>query len=206
MGRANLECECGAVSWEIHESDPRLGIRYVCHCDDCQAYAQFLGAPDRLLDSHAGTDAYQLPASRFQIARGSDQLACVQVTSRPLLRWYCISCRTPVANTYHTSKLSFLSLPIPRTRSSEVDQVLGPSSGHVWTKFGRGDLSDVRQVNIPAMLWRMFSRIVSARWTGDYRSNPLFDPSTAAPIAPPKRLAAAQRSELDEKAKASRGA
>ena len=149
MGLLSLICECGAVTWRLAETAPRSGIRYVCHCDDCQAYAEFLACADRILDEHGGTDAYQLPASRFQIVTGKQQLACVQVTTRPLLRWYCSSCKTPVANTYHTSKLSFLSLPLPRARAEEIDEVLGLSSGHAWTKFARGNVSEALQVNIP---------------------------------------------------------
>lgn len=199
MGLLNLACVCGAVSLQLEETAPRRGVRYVCHCDDCQAYAEFLGSPDAILDPNQGTDAYQLPASRLEIKGGREELACVQVTSRPLLRWYCEKCRTPVANTYHTSKLSFLSLPLPRICGGEVDQVLGKSSGHVWIKFGRGDLSRVRQINIPAMLWRMGSRIIAARISGDYRKNPFFDPVTGLPIAAPRLLTTAERAELDRK-------
>jgi hypothetical protein len=121
----------------------------------------------------------------------------VQVTARPLLRWYCTHCRSPVASTYHTAKLSFISLTVPR--QVEVDAVLGPLAGHVWTKFGRGDLSHIRRVNIPAMLWRMASRIITARLTGDYRNNPFFDPTTSQPIAGPRRLTADERVDLDRK-------
>lgn len=206
MARLNLACRCGAVSWRLEETAPRSGIRYVCHCDDCQAYAEFLGSSDSILDANGGIHAYQLPASRFRLVTGIEELACVQVTRRPLLRWYCRKCRTPVAGTYHTSKLSFLSVTIPCQGSREVDQVLGLSSGHVWTQFGWGDLSSVRQVNIPAMLWRMGSRILTARISGDYRKNPLFDPVTAKPIAPPRRLTGDERAALDAKVQRSHAA
>ena len=200
MPRLDLTCACKGVAWSITETTPRAGIRYVCHCDDCQAYLMFLGRAGDVLDANGGMDAYQLPASAVGIARGQDMLACVQVTARPLLRWYCTRCRTPVAGTYHTARLSFVSLTVPRT--AEADAVLGPSSGHVWTKFGRGDLSRVRQVNIPAMLWRMASRIVTARLTGDYRNNPFFDRTTSRPIAEPRRLTAQERADLDRQVQA----
>ncbi len=203
MSLLKLACECGAVAWRLEETAPRAGIRYVCHCDDCQAYAEFLGRADRVLDAQGGISAYQLPASRFWIDAGKAHLACVQVTRRPLLRWYCGRCRTPVAGTYHTSRLSFLSLTLPRTGTREMDEVLGPSSGHVWTKYGWGDLSQAVQVNIPAMLWRMGSRIARARITGDYRNNPLFDAATR-PIAEPRRLTRDERAELDRRVRRSR--
>lgn len=206
MGQLNLTCACGAVSCCLDERKPPSGIRYICHCDDCQAFATLLGTADRILDEGGGTDAYQLPASRVQITQGRGHLACLQLTSRPLLRWYCDQCRTPVANTYATAKFSFVSLPIPLARRSEADRVLGLPKGHVWTKFGRGDLSRVRQINIPAMLWRMASRIIAARLTGDFRRNPFFDPATARPIATPRQIPKSERAELDRKVQLSSAA
>jgi len=197
VSRLDLTCACNGVAWSITETTPRSGVRYICHCDDCQAYLMFLGRADEVLDANGGMDAYQLPASAVSVARGQDLLACVQVTPRPLLRWYCSGCRTPVAGTYHTAKLSFISLTVQR--GAAADAVLGPPSGHVWTKFGRGDLSQVRQMSIPAILWRMAWRIVKARFTGDYRNNPFFDRATSRPIASPRCLTADERAELDGK-------
>jgi hypothetical protein len=199
MDALTLTCACGITEWCIVETSPRLGIRYICHCDDCQAFAYFTGLAHAILDVNGGTDAYQLPASRLNIISGKDALSCIRMTSGPLLRWYCNHCKTPVANTYGTSKLSFLSLPLSAAPPQARLDALGPSSGHVWTKFGTGDLSAVRQVNIAAMLWRMGSRIIAARITGDFRDNPLFDRKTSRPIAIPRRLAHDERSALDEK-------
>jgi hypothetical protein len=195
----NLTCACAGVSLAIEETSPRTGIRYVCHCDDCQAYAEFLGRSDTALDANGGTDAYQLPASRVRVTGGKPLLACMQATSRPLLRWYCSACRTPVANTYHTSKLSFVALPLSQASDPARDEVLGPSSGHAWTKFAWGDLKGARQIDIPAMLWRIASRILAARLTGDWRNNPFFD-ADGRPISPPRRLTASERAELDREA------
>jgi hypothetical protein len=124
------------------------------------------------------------------------------MTDGRLIRWYCSHCRTPIANTYDTSKLSFLSVPLCALPVERRDEALGPSSGHVWTKFGHGDLSCVKLVSIPAMLWRMASRIASARLSGDYLNNPFFSPTTCKPIYAPCRLTATERSELDRKVKA----
>lgn len=181
----------------MDETSPPTGIRYVCHCDDCQAFACFTGIAASVLDEHGGTDVYQLPASRLRVVEGREHLACVQVTPRPLLRWHCSRCRSPVANTYHRSQLSFVSLPLCSVSTMERDALLGPPSGHAWTRSGQGDLSGVRQVNLPAMLWRIASRIVSAWLTGDHRCNPLFDPATGKPIVVPRRLTLDERARLD---------
>ena len=171
----------------------------MCHCDDCQAFAHFVGRADSVLDGNGGTDAYHLPASRLAVVRGLDRLACVQMTRRRLIRWYCVTCGTPVANTYDTSRLSFLSLSLSALPAEQRDRQFGPSSGHVWTKFGHGDLSKVKRASIPAMLWRMASRMVSARLSGDHRNNPFFDRATGQPIRTPRRLTPVERAALDRK-------
>lgn len=195
MGTLEFNCACGAVGWELRDVSPQAGIRYICHCDDCQAFARFLGRPE-LLDAHGGTDAWQMPASHLFIARGAAHLASIHLTPRRLLRWYCRDCRFPVANTYDSSRLSFLSLPLAGCDPARADALLGPSAGHVWTKFGTGDLAHVKQVNIPAMLYRMLSRILRARLTGDWRNNPLFDRETGTPLSPPQRLTPQERAGL----------
>jgi hypothetical protein len=200
MAELDFYCACGAVRGVLRGPSPRTGIRYVCHCDDCQAFAHFLGEPRRWLDAHGGTDVFQTPASRFEITLGAEHLACVQVTRRPLLRWYAACCRTPIANTYGSGKASFLSLILAGFDPQGCGRLMGPPAGHAWTKFGTGDLRHVRQLNIPAMLLRIGGRLVGARLSGDYRRNPFFDPATGAPVAAPRRLTPDERAALDRQA------
>lgn len=91
-------------------------------------------------------------------------------------------------------------MPLCAALAAQRDEVLGPPSGHVWTKFGQGDLSQMKQLSVVPILWRMTSRMLSARLTGDYRNNPLFDVNTGGPLAAPRRLTSDERSELDSKA------
>lgn len=202
MNRLNLRCSCGAVVWNLNETSPPSGVCYICHCDDCQVFAHFTEHPERVLDANGGTEAYQLPASQVNISKGLEHLACIHVTSRRLLRWHCSICKTPVANTYNNSKLSFISIPLCGAIASERDEILNPSSGHVWTKFGKGDLSKLEKYSIPRILWRMISRIVRARVSGDYRNNLFFDKYSGEPISKPYSLSADERHDLDIKARA----
>lgn len=204
MPKLDLRCSCGTVTWELIERSPRAGVRYICHCDDCQAYAFYTGQQTEILDAQGGLDAYQLPSSQIRIRTGIEHLACVQMARLPwrlpLLRWHCGSCRTPVAATYHTSKLSFVSASLSAASTADREAVCGPSMGHVWTKFGWGDLSNVRQCNIPAMLWRMGTRITRARLSGDYRNNPFFS-SDGTPLLEPYVLSTLERTGLEAAAK-----
>ena len=198
MADLGFACRCGTVKGALRGVSPANGIRYICHCDDCQAFAWFLEAPG-VMDAHAGTDVFQTAAHRLDITQGREHLACVQVTKRPLLRWYCDDCKTPLANTYGAAQWSFLSVILYGFDPAARDGVLGPPSGHVWTQYAKGDLNGVSQCSIPAMIWRILSRMASARLSGGFRRTPLFDPQTGRPIATPLRLTASMRKALDER-------
>jgi len=42
---------------------PSTGLRFVCYCKDCQAFARFLERAD-VLDPAGGTDIFQMPPAR----------------------------------------------------------------------------------------------------------------------------------------------
>lgn len=198
-GDLDFRCVCGAVYGVLHGVSRDVGIRYVCHCDDCQAYHHHLGAADRL-DANGGTDAYQTNASRLEIIRGLDALATLKIAKlplRPALRWYCRMCRTPLFATYDTGKRSFFVLLLANTDAETSNRLLGPSTGLVWRKFAAGDVSDRKNANLGAILWRIASRQISARLTGDHRNTPLFDPDTGAPIAMWHQLTPDERAAAD---------
>jgi hypothetical protein len=203
-GDLEFRCACGSVTGVLHGVSPRVGIRYTCHCDDCQAYHHYLGASGRL-DPEGGTDAYQTDGSRLKITSGLEKLATLKVAKlplRPALRWYCKDCRTPLFATYDTGKRAFFVLLLATTEANARDRLLGPSTGLVWRKFAAGDVSDRKDANIGAILWRIMRRQVSARISGDYRNTPLFDPKTGAPIAAWRQLTPEERAAADASVKA----
>lgn len=69
-----FQCQCGAIRGAVHESAPPTGRRLVCHCNDCQAFAHYLGKEKLMLDDHAGTHVYQMDSSKFTISKGRDSL------------------------------------------------------------------------------------------------------------------------------------
>lgn len=188
-------CACGEVVGKISDLRVGDGIRYVCHCDDCQVSAYVLGHPEAL-DANGGTSAALLNSSKLKIEKGSDQLSAIRVAnikSRPILRWHCSTCKTPLFNTYDSSRRSFLSFLLKNSDKSECDKLLGPSSGHVWKKYAVGDAAGLKNASIAAILARMVWRQISARLSGDYRNTPLFDRRTGQPIVPPRTISASER-------------
>jgi hypothetical protein len=52
-----LACQCGYVRGVATEVAPNSGFRFICYCQDCQAFARFLERPD-VLDRAGGTYPY----------------------------------------------------------------------------------------------------------------------------------------------------
>jgi Family of unknown function (DUF6151) len=92
-----LACQCGYVRGVATEVAPNSGFRFICYCQDCQAFARFLERPD-VLDRAGGTDIFHMPAGRVKLTAGTDAVRCLQFSSR-VFRWYSDCCRTPIANT-----------------------------------------------------------------------------------------------------------
>lgn len=195
-----FQCQCGAIEGAVRESAPPTGRRLVCHCNDCQAFAHYLGKEKLMLDDHAGTHVYQMDSSKFEITKGQDQLACVTVTGGPLLRWYCATCKTPIANTLSSSRFAFLSLILSGFDRGKTDALLGSAEEHVEVSSGVGDPGKVKTASMPGMLWNLLVRTIKARIHPELRKSPLFDDTTGKPLAKPIKLKPAERLALDEKA------
>src|SRR5215813_798047 len=92
-----LRCRCGHVCGVANNVSPRAGFRFVCYCEDCQAFARFLERPD-ILDTAGGTDIFQMPTGRVKLTAGTDAVRSLQLSSK-VFRWYADCCRTPIGNT-----------------------------------------------------------------------------------------------------------
>jgi len=184
-----IRCRCGHLRGTVANVSPAAGIRVVCYCDDCQAFAERLGRND-VLDAHGGTDIFQLSPAHVTISEGRDRLACLRLTARGPLRWYAACCNTPIGNTLATGRLPFLGLILGciDAESRPLDDLLGPVRLRVMARFARGDLGGLEAherfalSHVLAIIWR----ILRWRIAGDHRRSPFFDPASGAPVSPPE--------------------
>jgi len=153
-----------------------------------------------MLDDHAGTDYYQTDASKFTIAKGRDRLACVTLTGGSLLRWYCATCKTPVANALSSDRFAFVTLYLSGFDRGKANALLKQDVGHLSIGSGVGDLSKVKTASMTALLWKLLVRTVKAQFNPELKKSPLFDATTGKPIAVPIKLTPAERLAIDEKA------
>jgi hypothetical protein len=180
---------------------PSGGNHGVCYCDDCQAFAHFLGRADEILDASGGTDIFQMSPAKVRFTTGLDRLACMRLTRKGLLRWYASCCNTPIGNTLPTAQIPFISLIRPFIAPPgdvSASAALGPVRARVFERFATGDKGAIPKGGPP--LWRVLLRVLRLMLTwrlrGDHWRSPLFDATTGLPIAAPRVLSETERAAL----------
>ena len=183
-----MKCECGGVQGVATDISPETGKRIVCYCDDCQAFANYLGRADSILDEYGGTDIFQTSPNRIRITKGNEHIRCMRLTPKGLHRWYAGCCKTPIGNT--------LSAGVPfvgvihnfMDNKGSRDQDLGPVLAYVLTKFAKASLPEERKQPFPLLLiLKTISRILVWKIKGMNRPSPFFH-TDGTPISEPEIL------------------
>ncbi len=103
----SLRCECGRVQGRV-ETD-QVYVRATCYCHDCQAYARWLDRPG-VVDAQGGTDMVAMNPAAVHITSGSEQIACMSLSGKGILRWYAGCCRTPLGNTPRDAGIAYVGV------------------------------------------------------------------------------------------------
>ena len=194
-----LRCACGKLRGAALGVSPGAGCRVVCYCDDCQAFARFLGRPD-ITDEWGGTDIFQMAPSKVRIISGADALRCMRLSHKGMHRWYCGECMTPVGNT-PSLRVPFVGLIHTfmdhGSDGPAHDDVLGKPLGYVQTKFAVGIMPpSPRGSSLLRVIGRSV-RLLGKWWfTGAGSPSPFFDDQTRAPRSEPRILGPEERRAL----------
>ena len=181
-------CRCGAVRGEIENVGPRAGDFVVCHCTDCQAFANRFDAGDRLFGDGAGTLLYQSRCARMRIESGVDELRCIHLTEEATLRWYAGCCDTPLFNSYKNGKIPYVTTLVGNCDAEARTRLLGEPIGHLFVDDDPACTGPVRRLSMNTLMRRFFVRMVKDIVSGDRRRSALFDPETLEPVSTPMRL------------------
>ena len=156
----------------------------MCHCRDCRAYAHHLGQPSHVLDTTSGTEFIAAPSPDVTFTAVGQNLACLSLTEKGLLRWYAKCCNTPIANTARDWKLPYVGLAHACLAAGpdSVASSFPPIQMHLNVQEARGAP--------PAMGLRKFfallgfvPRMLATKATGGYRHTPFFDQNGAPRVA-----------------------
>lgn len=178
-----LACRCGQVRGRANRIDPREGLRLICYCRDCQAFANHLGRGADILDEAGGTDIYQLAPTKLEITQGMDQVECLRLTDKGLYRWYAACCNTPIANTVSASVPFAGLVTVFVADPSQLDDRLGPIRARVQVKSATGPLPEAPphcQGTLRYML-RLGRKMLSWKFTGAGTPSPFFG-SDGSPV------------------------
>lgn len=185
----SIQCSCGSFRGVARGISPGVGIHGICYCDDCQAFADYLGARDTTLDSHGGTEIFQMSPAALTIGQGLENLACLRLTPRGPLRWYTDCCKSPIGNTPPTRQLPFLGLVCSRivADGQVLERILGPVTARVMVRYATGDVKSLENTHdgFPiSHVVRMAWKLLVWRIRGDHKRSPLFA-AAGAPVCSP---------------------
>ncbi len=184
-----IRCSCGSLRGVARGVSRSSGNRLVCYCDDCQSFAEFLGRADEILDTHGGTDIFQMSPARLEITEGGNRLACVRLTPKGLFRWYADCCKTPIGSTLPTRQVPVIGLihSCMNTEGRSRDETLGPVRAGVNGRYATGDRTEINAHDRAplSLLFRMSRKLLGWRLRGDHNRSPFFD-NTGAPTVVPR--------------------
>lgn len=195
MDPHRFQCRCGTLQGEV--AHPAQGVRAVCYCRDCQAYAHVLGQPEQVLDAWGGTEVVATQARHVRFTSGTGPLACLSLSPRGLLRWYADCCHTPIANTPRDWKLPYVGLVHTCLRRPQPLEASFPGQPlRVNTASAHGTPPPGRSIGASARFGALALRLASARLTGRYRSTSFFDaqggPVSGVRVVPKPEVEAAR--------------
>jgi Family of unknown function (DUF6151) len=194
-----LRCRCGHVRGVASDVSASTGLRFVCYCKDCQAFAHSLEQPD-VLDPSGGTDIFQMPPARVNLTAGTDAMRCLRFSDK-VLRWYTDCCRTPIANTAAGPGFPVIGV-VHSFMGHEVngrsrDEALGPPLCRLYERSAVGPLSPNAPGPPSLGAYAGHASKILGWWVrGLNRPTPFFDDRTKAPRAVPCLLTPSERAAL----------
>jgi hypothetical protein len=191
-----LRCRCGAVRGVARDAVPSKINHCFCYCDDCQAFAHYLGRADDVLDAHGGTEITQMSQANVRFTAGADKIAAMRLSPKGMIRWYASCCRTPIGNTMATTLMPFAGVIKAIIDAPAAE--LGPVRGRGFAQSARGGRAAVAKDGLPeiVMIARVLVKVLRWRLRGDHKRSSLFDAASGKPIVEPLVLDEAEREDL----------
>jgi len=194
----DLECRCGSFRAVSNGMSRKPTMRAVCYCDDCQAYAHFLGKHSAVLDEHGGTETVWFAPADLRITQGAEHLGCVRLTAKGGFRWYAACSRTPFGNTAPAAGIPMVSVVHPMLGDAAIrEQAYGPLTARIQGRFALGAPPPGTFSGMPlGGLLRAAGFLLRTRLRGQHKPSPVRDAKSGAPLVEPTILTTAERDAL----------
>ncbi len=196
----SLKCSCGAFRGVAQNISEKTARRIVCMCDDCQAYAHFLGRADEVLDTNGGTDVFPVVPAKIKITQGIENLKCLRLTETGLLRWYAGCCKTPIANTLASPKIPYAgtihTIMNHAGDHQTREKALGPIYARIHARFGIGELPKGSHQSAPLKVILTTIKFLLLGWIKRQNQPSPFFNSVGKPVVEPYILTHSERLSL----------
>ena len=188
----HLQCQCGALQGEL--SQPQQGVRGVCYCKDCRAYTQHLGRGNGLHDALGGVEFVATLAKQLRFTRGAENLVCLSLSDKGLLRWHAKCCNTPIGSTLRNWRVPYVGLTHACLSADPAafERAFPRIQMRVNTASAKAPPPAMR-LRTGLALGALISRVMSSRFTGSYRQTPFFSSPTGSPVFQPIVLTREER-------------
>ncbi len=184
----SLRCSCGAVRGSVEGVSPSADSRAICYCDDCQIYALHLGFPG-VLDERGGTDACMVAPAQVRLSQGQDQLRCLRLSPKGLLRFYAGCCNTPLGNA--TSPRVPIVILVHSCMDHEAggrsrDEDLGPPRMRIMGRFAARGTPRGAHPNVPfgKAIPSILGHLARTFFGGKSKPSPFWDETGALHVQP----------------------
>jgi hypothetical protein len=192
-----LRCACGSVQGFVAEASPTTINRAVCYCDDCQAFARFLGRDD-VMNDRGGTDIVQVAPSRVRIVAGADKLRSMRLSEKGIFRAYTDCCKTPAGNSLYSARTPFVGFATRfiTLQGSALDAAAGTSLGGIYGRFAIGGCPEgVHEKAALGLVLRSAGWLLGNFVHGRHTPSPFWTAS-GEPTSPPRVLTREERVPL----------
>ena len=186
-----LQCRCGVFRGHVVPSP--TATRAVCYCNDCQAYARYLGTTG-VADEDGGTEVVASLPQYVHFSAGLDVLTCMSLSDGGLLRWYASCCNTPVGNTPRNPKVPYIGLVHSCLENdlTSIESSFGKLHIAVNTKSARNNVRSTPIASTIGIL-RLMTAALGAQLSGAYKHNPFFVHGGRTPVHSVRVLSEAER-------------
>ena len=194
-----LRCRCGTLRGQVDATPAhgrRTGLHIACYCADCRAFALALERPD-VLDAAGGTAIWQTTPARVSFQSGTEQLRCLRLSDKGMLRWHTACCNTPIGNTMSSPGFPFAGLIRACMELSDGQQaaLLGPATGvNGRSAKGQAPAGTEATASLGTIL-RTIAFLLRGRLAGAQKPTPFFD-AAGLPVVTPRVLSIAEREAL----------
>ena len=203
MEPAEIQCDCGQFKAVIRRFPRESAGRLGCYCDDCQAYAAFLGRPD-ILDAAGCTEVVPVYPQNLVFTQGASLLQCTRLSPKGTFRWSTACCNSPIANTKDGMPWAgVFAQAYTRKDPGFLDKTTGPVQSRIMGKFakttpapGTPDTFNLRA------LAAVIPFVLKGKLFGKAKGSPFFQSDGHTPIHTPYVLSQEERRRLTPSSKA----